>query len=72
MRKIFAVVITILVGIGGCKSLDCGCPMAIERGQESGVRGQFENTVLTPDTCSLTPTNSTESHPHFHQRICTD
>ncbi len=58
--------------MAGCKSLDCGCPMAVESNQESGVRSQFENSVMAPDTCLMTSINSTESHPHFHQKICTD
>lgn len=70
MKKILTAGIMILVGMGGCKSLDCGCPMAIDNSQKSSVRNQQTN--LTPDTCLLAPSNSNESHHHYDQKTCTD
>lgn len=80
MKKKLLISVGILaILVGGCKSLDCGCPMADSSCRETEVRSQLEVTskkrdLLTPDACPLTPAkiNSFESHPHSYQRICTD
>jgi len=74
MKKILTAGVIILAGMGGCKSLDCGCPMASERDQESGVSHAVieKRTPLTPDAYPLTTSNSSESHHHYDQKTCTD
>ena len=49
-----------LLLLGGCKSMDCGCPMS--NNTDSGQPQEMEVESL----------NSSESHHHYHQKTCID
>ena len=59
-KKIRNILLASLLLLGGCKSMDCGCPMS--NNTDSGQPQEMEVESL----------NSSESHHHYHQKTCID